>query len=378
MKNADILYCGEYTGFAGGIERYAHQTALRLREAGCRVDWCGCRSERGEALFRSGFDSVFSAAELRNGTTGYDLVGLHKLPSAPFLNLLRERFGKRVVFLAHDHDLYCPRRHYYTPFGRINCRRAYAPVRCGICSRITSPRNWGNAGQDRSALLKEFRSLHTAVLSHFMKENLMRNGFREERIHLLPPVIEALPSPPGNGDDGTLKLLFLGQLIRGKGADLMLEALARLEIPWRATVAGDGNDRAMLEALARRLGIADRVSFPGWTDDPESRFACSDAAVFPSRWQEPFGLSGAEALAHGLPVAAFDTGGVREWLEDGVSGFIVPERDVAALAERLERFYREPALRKRMGEAGMEKVRRCFSPERFREAIEHLLEVTAS
>ena len=133
MKNADILYCGEYTGFAGGIERYAHQTACRLRDQGYRVDWCGSLPGRGEALFRNGFDRTFDAEDPpRSDMPDYDLVVIHKLPDLPFLERLLERFGDRVVFLAHDHDLYCPRRHYYTPFGRTNCRRAFAPLRCAL------------------------------------------------------------------------------------------------------------------------------------------------------------------------------------------------------------------------------------------------------
>lgn len=367
-----ILYCGEYTGFAGGIERYAFQTARHLRAAGWRVDWYGTRSERGEAQFRSGFDAVVSAEAALAGD--HDLAILHKLPDPELLTRLREKFGERLVFLAHDHDLYCPRRYYYTPFGRINCHRACAPFRCWCCSRLVSPRKWSGLRKHHAALLAELRGHHAAVLSGFMRDNLLRNNFRAEAIHLLPPVVAVPETVVRTASDGPLRILYVGQLIRGKGVDLMLKALALLRIPWRAVIVGDGNDRAMLEGLAADLRIADRVRFTGWTDEPETFFADCDAAVFPSRWQEPFGLSGAEALAHGVPVAAFDIGGVREWLTDGRSGFAVPEQDIPALAEKLELFYREPELRKKMGDAGRESVRERFSPERFLAAVENLTE----
>ena len=154
----------------------------------------------------------------------------------------------------------------------------------------------------------------------------------------------------------------------------MLEALRRLTIPWEAVIAGDGNDRTMLENNASAFGIADRVKFTGWLDEPESCFADCDAAVFPSRWQEPFGLSGAEASAHGLPVVAFDVGGVREWLEDSVTGFIVPEQDVGAMAAKLEQLFRDRGLAKRLGNAGRERIRERFSAERFLAAMRQLLE----
>ena len=208
-----------------------------------------------------------------------------------------------------------------------------------------------------------------------MRNNLLINGFRDESIHLLPPVVAVPDAVPRTESDGPLRILYVGQLIRGKGVDLMLEALARLTVPWRATIVGDGNDGAMLKDLAASLRIAECVRFTGWADDPETFFADCDAAVFPSRWQEPFGLSGAEAQAHGVPVAAFDVGGVREWLEDGVSGFAVPEKDLSALAEKLELFYREPELRKKMGDAGRERMRRRFSAERFLAATEALAEL---
>lgn len=373
MEKGEILYCGEFTGFEGGIERYAFRTALLLREAGWRVHWCGRRPGRGEEQFRSGFDRVFSADELPADMPEVRAVILHKLPDINLLEQLKKRFGSRLVFLAHDHDLYCPRRHYYTPFGRTNCHRVFRPFRCGICSHLSSPRNWPGPGMGRSALLRCLRGCHAAVLSSFMKENLVRNRFQGNMIHRLPPVIDVPPAERKDPENAELNILYLGQLIRGKGVDLLLPALALLRIPWRATVAGDGNDRAMLEDLAKTLGIAHRIRFTGWLNDPESCFESCDVAVFPSRWQEPFGLSGAEALAHGVPVVAFDTGGVREWLDDGVSGFIVPERDSTAMAARLEQLYREPDTRKRMGQAGVRRMRKDFSPECFRTAFEQLI-----
>lgn len=377
MKKGEILYCGKYTGFAGGIERYAFQTALCLRSAGWQVHWCGRESARGETQFRTGFDQVYSPDD-PPALKECRLVLLHKLPELAFLERLRRQYGSKVVFLVHDHDLYCPRHHYYTPFGRVNCHRPYDPVRCGICSHIASPGNWPDA--DTGARIRALRGGHCAVLSRFMKENLLRNGFEEEKIHILPPVIDLREkdSAGEEPDGGELRILYLGQLIRGKGVDLLLRALSSLKIPWRATAAGDGNDRAMLEELAGRLGIADRVRFTGWQEDTDPCFARCDVAVFPSRWQEPFGLSGAEALGHGVPVVAFDTGGVREWLEDGETGFIVPEQDTAGMALRLETLYREPALRKRMGSLGKTRIRERFSQERFFDALERLMETVNS
>ena len=371
MSGRRILFLGQFTGFSGGIERYAYQTAALLRRQGDRVDWCGSEPARDEALFRQGFDAVFTPEQLNDGD--YDLAALHKLPDLETLRRWRERFGERLIFWAHDHDLYCPRRHYYTPFGRTNCHRAYCACRCAVCARISAPRNWKFLREGQTGLLRELRGHRAVVLSEFMRGNLLRNGFAPEKIHLIGPVIETAPPSPAAPAEGPLKILFLGQLIRGKGADLLLDSLRRLTIPWRATIAGDGLDRPMLEQTAREFGLSDKIEFPGWLTDPGSALEGCDAAVFPSRWQEPFGLAGAEASAHGKPVAAFEVGGVREWLEDGVTGFVVPEKDTAALAEKLELLYRDPALRTRMGQAGRELVRTRFAPERFLAGFDRLM-----
>ena len=129
-----------------------------------------------------------------------------------------------------------------------------------------------------------------------------------------------------------------------------------------------------VEAAARAAGFGGRVEFPGWLAEPERALAGCDVVVFPSRWQEPFGLSGAEAAAHGKAVAAFDVGGVREWLDDGVNGFLVPEKDTAALAEKLELLYREPEARSRMGKAGITLVKERFSEAGFLRGFRRLLD----
>ena len=290
------------------------------------------------------------------------------------LRLLARAFGRRLVFWAHDHDVYCPRRYYYTPFGRRNCARACSRFRCAGCALLASPRNWqggGIAGQlgfllrDAPRRLDILRETGTVVISDFMRNNLLRNGFREENIHLLSPFIRVEPEARRPEPAPELRLLFLGQLLRGKGCDLFLEMLRALGGPFRAVIAGDGNDRAGLEAMSRAFGFGERVRFLGWCGRPEELFAEADAAVFPFRWQEPFGLCGLEAAAHGVPVVAFDLGGVREWLIDGVTGIAVKPFDGKAMAAAVARLRDSAGLRREMGANGRRLAAERFSEERF-------------
>ena len=370
-----LLFIGEETGFTGGIERYAFQTAAILRAHDFQVDWCGKHPGRNEAEFKTGFDAVLTIPEALE--RAYDLAILHKLPAdLPELEKWRRKFGEKLIFWAHDHDLYCPRRHYYTPFGRVNCHRPYAPWRCNLCAAMTSPRNWKYRRSDGGALLRELRRHRAVVLSNFMRQNLLGNGFSPQLVRVIPPVLELPPPPPVDAAPDMAKplnLLFLGQFIRGKGADLFLEALGHLTFPWRACLAGDGKDRDKLRRTVKARHWENLVAFPGWLADPGKAISSCDVAVFPSRWQEPFGLAGAEAAAYGKPVVAFDVGGVREWLRDGVNGFVVPERDAKALANKLDRLYREPDLRLKMGASGRTLAQERFSERQFLDRFKQLL-----
>ncbi len=323
----DILYIGKFIGFAGGIERYIWNTANLFDH----IDYAGMLPASGEEKFRSAFRHVYDCTE--ELPEHYSIAVIHKILPLEIMTKLHARFGRRLVFMVHDHDLYCPRRHYYTPFCRKNCHESYSPWRCTLCGMASRRCNGVLGG---GAVLELVKKMHTAVLSDFMRGNLLKNGFAPESIHKLTPVCEAgLP----RGDfmpSGVLRLLFLGQLIRGKGCDLLLEALRLIpHVPWSLTVAGDGKDRCMLESMVKNYGMTGRVKFAGWSDSPEKFFRHTDLAVFPSRWQEPFGLSGLEALAHGVPVAGFSAGGTGEWLIDGVTGFALPEGDVRSLAEAI-------------------------------------------
>ena len=112
-------------------------------------------------------------------------------------------------------------------------------------------------------------------------------------------------------------------------------------------------DREQLEAMAGRLGISDRVQFYGNllpADINPLRLRAS-VAVLPSRWPETFAMAGPEAMMIGLPVVAYDSGAVSEWLEDGVSGQLVPVGDKKALASALENLLLNPPASVRMGSA---------------------------
>jgi glycosyltransferase involved in cell wall biosynthesis len=139
--------------------------------------------------------------------------------------------------------------------------------------------------------------------------------------------IVAAPRPPRSGERVAL---FAGRLIPWKGAHLAIEAMTHLP-GWRLEVLGDGRDRARLEALAARRGVADHVTFLGWLerDAVLQHMREADVFLFPSLHEDGGWVVG-EAMALGLPVVAVDRGGPA-----AIGASVVPVGSVDAMARGL-------------------------------------------
>jgi len=134
-------------------------------------------------------------------------------------------------------------------------------------------------------------------------------------------------------------------------------------------LAGDGSQRAALEARAAALGIADRVRFLGQIETIGPLLLAADAVVLPSRW-EGLPLALLEALARARPVVASAVGGIPEVITTEEHGILVPPGDAAALAAAVELFQRRPDMARRLGEAGARRVRETYTWARVTEQFE--------
>ena len=381
MPAKTILFVSDLAGFAGGIERYIYQTATILKRRGFAVFGMFGQSSRDHELFLEPFEQVWSFQDISTLNMEFDLVSVHKIADPDVWDVLCDQY--QVTLFVHDHDCYCPRRYKYFPIGRRNCFLPYHPILCALCGMACSPKHWRN-GLAAECIYKfvrfprAFRSLRRChrmvVLSGFMRDNLVANGIPSQDVFILHPAVSLPPPSTPCPPHAKTRIIFMGQLIRGKGADLLLRALARLKNPFDAQIVGDGNDATMLHRLAEQLNLSESVSFSGWVTQPEVCFAASDIAVFPFRWQEPFGLVGLEAMAHSLPVVAFDVGGCREWLHDGQNGLLVPAGDVAQLAATLDELIATPQRAREMGDHGRALATEEFSEENLVRGFQELLE----
>ncbi len=142
-----------------------------------------------------------------------------------------------------------------------------------------------------------------------------------------------------------------------KGGHVFIDALPRvveaLDRRLRVTFAGDGRERNALERQAAGLRNGKlEIDFPGWVDRAhiEALLKNCDLLVVPSLWPEPFGLVGPEAGNYGVPVAAFNVGGIHDWLLDGVNGYLASGSPptAAGLAEAIIKCLCDPMVHERL------------------------------
>jgi glycosyltransferase involved in cell wall biosynthesis len=204
-----------------------------------------------------------------------------------------------------------------------------------------------------------------------MKRELEINGISSDKIEIVHPVPAALHAPTANPIRKSSEVLFVGQVIRGKGVDMMLKALSCLEGDWRATIVGDGNHLDACMQLSDQLGLSERVSFPGRVqhDQLDRFYRSARLLVVPSRWPEPFGMVGIEAMARGRPVVAFANGGIPDWLDHGTTGFLVPAADVRGMASVIQRLLDDATLAAQMGQAAVRHVQSTFSHQAYLDQI---------
>jgi glycosyltransferase involved in cell wall biosynthesis len=255
-----------------------------------------------------------------------------------------------AVFTVQDHRPFCPARGKWTAGGAV-CRRPFSPEVCAECfdDPAYEAEMLGLTRARRTALA----GATVVVLSDYMRGELVAAGLRPDLVHVVPPFADFPEDrPPAPEAAGPPCVLFAGRLVAAKGPLDAVDAWRRSGVGLPLVVAGTGPLRDSVEAAGAEV--------LGWTAhrDLPALFRRSRALLMTSRWQEPFGIVGLEAASFGVPVAAWDSGGIREWhrgplaawgdldglaqgLRDAVGsrasapeGF---ERDV--LMDRLERIY---------------------------------------
>jgi glycosyltransferase involved in cell wall biosynthesis len=184
-----------------------------------------------------------------------------------------------------------------------------------------------------------------------------------DRVHVAEPGADSAELAPGTESAGAL--LSVGAVVRGKGHDVLLDALGTLgDERWRCLCVGSLDREPEfvehLRARVREAGFGERVLFSGPQTSSElaRAYAAADVLVFPSR-AETYGMVVTEALARGLPVLATEVGGVPEAVGHGADGtrpgLLVPAEDPRALGDALRSWLGDAALRRRLRRAARQR-----------------------
>ncbi len=275
--------------------------------------------------------------EYVNKTVNPDVVHFHDVNSYYILGKTDKHrkfyelaFQRKCVRTLHDYSsIACPM--YFTEGEKH-----------GECQSVLSKNCIGKClDEDIAARYSEYiESLnHYDCITYFSDDTERRiNSYKKLNVkkYKMPPLIA--PIPVARPSDNTI--VFAGRVIPQKGVHVLIEALARMDCKdWFAYIIGTVQPLYLrqLSKLIRKFGLVDKITFLDHVSQKDLFQVYEKAKVmaFPSISHETFGMSGAEAVAAGIPVVAFQIDGIGEWLQDGINGRIVKQGDIGAYAAAL-------------------------------------------
>src|ERR1051326_4244256 len=378
-----LLFVHERLGAFGGAESNLQAAARELKNRGHSLGLLhGPATGQEEAAWHGIFPASFSLknphsdSSTQTAITDFkpEVVYVHKMADLKVLQRLVAS-GLPLVRMVHDHDLYCMRSYKYNWLTRAICRRPasrYCVFGCGASVARNRggglPLKWVSYRRKRKESQLNHRFHRMIVGSNYMRQELLQNGFDDKKIEIHPPVPPNLAEKPLNHEVGSSfsdrnLVLYVGQIIRGKGVDVLLQSLTQVHAPFECLILGDGNHRPFCEKLSRRLGLEKRVQFLGFISQDGLRdyFSQASVMVLSSVWPEPFGAAGLEGMRYGLPVVAFDAGAIREWLLSSYNGFLVPWMDRIQFAARIQELLLNKTRARELGERGARLVSQRFA-----------------
>jgi glycosyltransferase involved in cell wall biosynthesis len=371
MKILLTITSSPWSRFKGGGQFATHRLALALHRAGHEV----------HVLYsKLSGDCIQSDVPYRlHWTRGFDVATLNLdiFSFAYAINRLTRRHCFDIIHGNAEESFFTPciARRYGIPFvftSHANIIPATGMLR-GLLSPLVFLKRVNNYLL-RSALSRACQIITFSAFSKALVESALSDS-KHQSILVVPPGINETWFDVERHPQENMSLLFWGRLEHQKGIDDLLLAMqiAQNHFPIRKlhlTLIGEGNLRETYKHQASELGITQQVTLCNWLSESEIQKLAASATlgVFPSRI-ESFGLSMAEAMAAGLPIIATKVGALPEFIEDGVTGTLVPSGDVPALAKAIANALDQPEHRESMARAGREAVRQQFSWDKAAEKM---------
>lgn len=391
-----ILHMVNTYARAGGIETYVMDLLPLLEARGLenclifRADHPRTPSIEGQPIYHIPVSDNPIADQIRVRE-----VIERERPSVAYLHdvyepKLMEMVASLVPSVAYVHIFYpvCPGLGKLFHKGDEVCERAYGlgcipNIYLRRCATARHPLSVYKIMRTTGQHIQAYRKLPKVLVgSTYINELMAQNGVLPQRLETIPLFIpipdkkELIAPPVAEEPQG---ILFAGRLEYEKGVPYLLQAIKLLKNNHHLYIAGDGSRGEEYRQLANRLGVTEQVTFIEWLGHKELEHLYRQCAVtvMPTIMPEPFGKVGVEAMANGRPVVAFDVGGIPDWLKDGHNGFLVPPRDVATLAQRIDQILGDATLRETLGANGRQFVEANYTVDRHLDGLIRVLEETA-
>lgn len=306
-----------------------------------------------------------------------DVAHLHNVYHQLSPSILRPLWDGRIptVMTLHDYKLACPTYQFLD--GGVLCQACVG----GHYTQAVRRRCKGDSLSASALAAFELWLHHTAGAyapvgrfvcpSRFLAKTMTDAAVFPDRLRWLPhfmdcAAIDAKAEPGG-------PVVFAGRLSAEKGVDTLVEAVGRTGL--RLEIAGDGPERARLEAIAERQAPG-QVRFHGRLPKAEvhALFRAGSVAAVPSRWFENQPMTVLEAFACAVPVVASDLGGLSELIDPGIDGDLVPPDDAEALAGVLAAIAARPETAMAMGRHARSKAEQQFDPGRHLAGLAEIYE----
>jgi glycosyltransferase involved in cell wall biosynthesis len=378
----NILFINEKGGYFGGVEQNIALTVKALTDLGhtCHL-YYGLKTDKSDE-FLNLFSSTTPYKSLiepnlvdtniveMTDTINPDVIYIHKLANLKTLQGINNNY--KTIRMIHDHDLCCPRHHKYFLHNNRVCNKPMG-WRCYTDLAFLKRKPESLIGFEYESISEKKKELNRhkqldklLVGSQFIRNELIMNGIDKNKVFITPPCVQNDHTNINNNITGN-EILFVGQLIRGKGVDLLLHALAKIDQEFHCTIIGAGNAKNKLIKLSGQLGLNNKVEFKGWinSESLHEYYKKSRFVVVPSRWPEPFGMVGIEAMQNARPVIGFNVGGISDWLNHNQNGLLVEEQDINGLAFAINKLINNKELAIELGVNAMNSVKENFSFENY-------------
>ncbi|MBT6325043.1 MAG: glycosyltransferase family 4 protein [Bdellovibrionales bacterium] len=338
-----ILWINNFASFLGGAEKYIYETVKELKERDVQSYLLYSIKNLPNESFTNLFEGVFPAVNPIEQVLEIDpdIIYIQSFHNFAHIKLLLS-LKIPIVKFYHDHEMFCLRGSKIKTISGKTCTKDIG-LRCYPCGGFVRKKE-GNlkfqtlAGlRSRLEIDKEISGY--IVSTNYMKNQLERYGFIKNKIFLNELYLYNLHEKTKVQKDFN-RILFAGQLIRGKGLDLLLSSLSKSPSNLVLDICGEGKLREEMERLSVRLSISNRVHFHGHLSAHAlySLYERASVVVMPSQVPETFALSGLDARAYNCLIFAADVGGISHWLVPGESGALFKTGSIKELADLFRRY----------------------------------------